>query len=164
MDALRAILLVAATLTMGHMVGAFGLYAHTIMPGLGRMDDRTFVGGFQALDRAIVNPWFMGGGFLGALVLTLASALAHIGQAGLPWIAAALVLYVVAFVITITVHVPMNDGLKADGDPDQIEDLAAARARFGEVRWRRWNLVRVVTSTLALGMLAWALVLLGRTV
>jgi hypothetical protein len=35
----------------------FGLYARTIMPGLGKTDDRTFAGPFQAIDRAIINLW-----------------------------------------------------------------------------------------------------------
>ena len=33
--------LLAATLTMGLMAGVFGLYAHSIMRGLGKTDDRT---------------------------------------------------------------------------------------------------------------------------
>jgi uncharacterized membrane protein len=41
------------------MAGVFWLYDHTIMPGLGKTDDRTFVGAFQAFDRAIINPWFL---------------------------------------------------------------------------------------------------------
>lgn len=71
MDTFRAVSLIAATLTMGLVAGAFALYWHAIMPGLKRTDDRTFVGAFQATDRAIINPWFMAGGFLGALVFTL---------------------------------------------------------------------------------------------
>jgi hypothetical protein len=30
------------------------------------------------------------------------------------------VLYLVAFLITIVVNVPLNDGIKAAGDPDRI--------------------------------------------
>jgi uncharacterized membrane protein len=163
MDALRLVALLAATMTMGLVAGVFGLYAHTIMPGLGKSDDRTFVGAFQSMDRAIINPWFMGGGFVGALVFTIVAAVVHIGQDGLPWIAAALVLYLATFVITIAVNVPLNDGLKAAGDPDRIDDLAGVRARFNEARWTSWNLVRVVASTIAFGLLAWALVLQGRS-
>ena len=162
MHALRLVALMAATISMGLMAGVFALYAHTIMPGLARTDDRTFVGAFQSMDRAIINPWFLGGGFIGALVLTLVATAAHLGQDGLPWIAAALVLYLIAFVITIAINVPLNDGLKAAGDPDRIADLAAVRRSFNEARWRSWNLVRVLTSTVAFGLLAWALVLLGR--
>jgi uncharacterized membrane protein len=163
MDALRAVSLMAATVSMGLVAGVFGLYAHTIMPGLGKTDDRTFVGAFQSIDRAIINPWFIGGGFFGALVFAILAAIAQIGRDGLPWIAAALVLYLVAFAITIAINVPLNNGIKAAGDPDRIADLAAVRARFNEARWASWNLVRAVASTIAFGLLAWALVLHGRS-
>jgi uncharacterized membrane protein len=162
MSVLRAISLLGATMTMGLMAGVFVLYAHTVMPGLKKTDDRTFVTAFQALDRAIINPWFMAGGFLGALLFTLAAALSHLGHDALPWIVAALVLYAIAFVITIAVNVPLNDAIKAAGDPDRIADLAAVRERFDEARWAAFNLVRVVTSTAAFACLAWALVVYGR--
>jgi uncharacterized membrane protein len=145
------------------VAGVFALYAHTIMPGLRHTDDRTFVAAFQSLDRAIVNPWFMLSAFLGALVFTAAAALTNLGRAALPWILVAAGLYVVAFVVTVTVHLPLNDALKAAGNPDRIADLAAVRERFNEGRWAAWNLVRVLTSTGAFACLAWALVLYGRS-
>jgi uncharacterized membrane protein len=163
MNALRAGTLLAATVTMGLMAGMFGLYSHTIMPGLGKTDDRTFVGAFQAIDRAIINPWFMASGFLGALVFTVAAAITQLGQDALGWVAAALVLYLVVFAITIAVNVPRNDAIKAAGAPDQIADLAAVRASFDEARWSSWNLVRAVATTIAFGLLAWALVVYGRS-
>ena len=162
MTALKAISLLGATLAMGLVAGVFALYAHTIMPALKHTDDRTFVAAFQSLDRAIVNPWFMLTAFLGALVLTLAAAVTNLGNPALPWIAVALALYLVAFVVTLAVHVPLNDALKAAGNPDRIRDLAAVRERFHETRWAAWNLVRVATSAAAFGCLAWALVLYGR--
>ena len=162
MTTLRAISLLGATITMGLVTGAFAIYAHTIMPGLRNTDDHTFVAAFQSTDRAIINPWFMAGGFLGALLFTLAALATHVGRAALPWIVVALALYLVAFVITIAVHVALNDAIKAAGDPDRIVDLAGVRARFHETRWAAWNLVRVITSAGAFGCLAWALVLYGR--
>jgi uncharacterized membrane protein len=147
------------------MAGVFGLYAHTIMPGLGRTDDRTFVGAFQAIDRAIINPWFLAGGFVGALVFTALAAVLHLSadrRSVLPWIAVALVLYLAVFVITVGVNVPLNDAIKAAGDPDRIADLATVRERFDEARWVRWNNVRTAASTAAFGCLGWALVLFGR--
>lgn len=44
MNALRTVSLLAATISMGLVASVFALYAHTIMPGLARTDDRTFVG------------------------------------------------------------------------------------------------------------------------
>ena len=160
---LRAAALLGATITMGLVSGAFAIYAHTIMPGLKNTDDRTFVAASQSTDRAILNPWFMAGAFVGALLFTTAALLTHLGRAPLPWIAVALALYLVAFVVTIVVHVPLNDAIKAAGDPDQIRDLAGVRDRFHETRWAAWNLVRVIASTGAFGCLAWALVLYGRS-
>ena len=61
MSTLRALSLLAATITMGLAAGAFAIFAHTIMPGLKKSDDHTFVAAFQSIDRAIINPWFMAG-------------------------------------------------------------------------------------------------------
>jgi uncharacterized membrane protein len=156
--ALAALLL--ATLTMGLAAGAFVLYQHTVMPGLGSTDDRTFVAAFQATDRAIINPWFMLTAFGGALVFSGAATLLHVGEDAFWWILTAFVLYVVTVVITMAVNVPRNDALKAAGDPHTI-DVAAARAAFDESLWSRWNLVRAVLSSAAFVLLAWALVVAG---
>lgn len=158
------LVLLLATLTSGLVAGVYAFYAHTVMPGLGRSGDRTFVAGFQALDRAIVNPWFMATAFLGAPVLTAAAGLLHLGEAArglLVWVVVALVLDLVTVGITGGVNVPANDRLKAAGDPDVI-DVAAVRAAFDEARWVRWNLVRVVLSVASFACLAWSLVLAGR--
>src|SRR4051794_37714929 len=128
MNALRTVSLLAATLTMGLATGAFALYAHAIMPGLKTTDDRTFVAAFQAIDRAIINPWFMLTGFLGALVFTGAATLLHLGRDQLPYIAMALVAYVIVVVITLAINVPLNDALKAAGSADP----AGAREAFDE--------------------------------
>jgi uncharacterized membrane protein len=161
----QGLTLIAATITVGLMAGVFGLYAHAIMPGLGETDDRTFVDVFQSIDEAITTPRFLPT-FVGALVFTALAVGLHLredGRSALPWIVSALALYLAAFVITIGVHVPLNDEIKAAGDPDRIADLAAVRDRFDEDRWVAWNIVRAVVSTVAFGCLAWALVRYGRT-
>jgi uncharacterized membrane protein len=152
---LSSAVLAAAVLTMGLMAGVFGVFTHTIMPGLRHTDDRTFVGAFQSIDRAIINPWFMAG-FFGALVLTGLAAVLHLSgdkRNMLPWIATAFLLYLIAVVITLAVNVPLNDVIKAAGDPARIGDLAAVRRHFDEARWSAWNLVRTLTSTAAFGCL-----------
>jgi uncharacterized membrane protein len=159
---LRSVALLGATITTGLVAGVFALYAHTIMPGLKTTDDRTFVGAFQAIDRGIINPWFMAGGFVGALAFTLVAAALNLHQPALPWILAALGLYLVAFGATIAVNVPLNDAIKAAGDPDHIANVAHVREQFHEARWAAWNLVRTATSIAAFGCLAWALVLHGQ--
>ncbi len=165
LEILRTAALLAATMTMGIGAGVFQLYAFAIMPGLGRTDDRTFVGAFQQIDRAIVGPWLFFF-FFGALVFTALAAALHFGadeRSALPWIGGAFVLYLAVFVITIAINVPLNDQIKAAGEPGAIADLAAVRERFHEARWVGWNSFRAVASTVAFGCLAWALVLCGRS-
>jgi uncharacterized membrane protein len=163
-DVLREVILIAATMTMGLMAGVFGLYSNSIMPGLRRTDDRTFVSAFQAIDRAIINPAFMAT-FFGALLLTALAALLHLSdnaRSALPWIGAALVLYLVVFAITIAVNVPRNNEIKAAGDVIHITDPHAVRERFDEARWVRWNHVRAFACAVAFGLLAWALIESGQ--
>jgi uncharacterized membrane protein len=160
----QTISVLVATIATGLTAGVFGLYAHTIMRGLGKTDDRTFVGAFQAIDRAIINPLFMLT-FFGALVFSAVAVAAHLrgdARSILPWILTATVLYLAAVVITMAINVPLNDAIKAAGNPDQITNLAAVRANFHETRWIAWNVVRTVATTIAFGCLAWALVLNGR--
>ena len=68
-EPVAGVVLIVATMAVGLMAGVFGLYANTIMRGLGRTDDRTFVGAFQSIDRAIINPLFLAT-FFAALILT----------------------------------------------------------------------------------------------
>jgi uncharacterized membrane protein len=160
----QAVSLLPATLTMGLTAGVFGDWAHTIMPGLDTTDDRTFVGAFQALDRAITNPLFMLA-FMGALAFTGVAVGLYLrddDHSVLPWVALAFGLYLAAFVITMAVHEPLNGVLRAAGDPDHIADLAAVRDAFQEARWVAWHIVRTIATTVAFGCLAWALVLHGR--
>ena len=156
MDALALVVLVAATVTSGLLAGAFVLYAHTVMPALRGEDDETFTRTFALLDRAIVNPWFMVTGFLGAPALTALALVLHLGDDPLWWIVAALVLHVVMIVETARVHLPRNDALKTAAEQPG-HDATAARAAFDEQRWARWNVGRCAISTGACVMLAVAL-------
>jgi uncharacterized membrane protein len=159
---LRGAMLVAATITTGLMAGLFFAYACSVMIGLGRADDRTFVDAMQRINVAILNGWFFVV-FFGALVFTALAAVLHLpgdGRTVLPWILAALVLYGAALVITMGVNVPLNNELAAAGAPDRIADLAAVREHF-EAKWISWNVARAVASTAAFGCLTWALVLHG---
>jgi uncharacterized membrane protein len=162
MNGLRMASLIAATMTTGLVAGVYAIYANAFMPGLAKTDDKTFVRAFQAIDRAIINPVFLGLGFVGALFFTLLAGLLQLKEDALPWIAVAFALYLITMIITIAVNVPLNDALKAAGDPETV-DVAAVRAAFDESRWRAFNLIRVVLNILAFGLLAYALVLTGRS-
>lgn len=162
MNGLRVASLMAATMTTGLVAGVYAIYANAFMPGLAKTDDKTFVGAFQAVDRAILNPLFLGLGFVGALLFMLLAGLLNLKEKALPWLAVAFVLYLISMIVTVAVNVPLNDALKAAGDPNTI-DVAAARAAFDESKWVAFNLIRTILATVSFGLLGWALYLTGKS-
>jgi uncharacterized membrane protein len=75
---------------------------------------------------------------------------------------AAAVLHAAAFLVTLTLNVPLNEQLAAAGPADQIGDLAAVRAAF-EGPWVRWNVLRtgltigsLIALSVALLRYAWS--------
>jgi uncharacterized membrane protein len=152
-----------ATIATGLTGGLLYAYACSVMPGLARTDDRTFITAMQEINKAIQNPIFFAS-FFGALILT---AVALVQQRRLEqraaqrWVTAGLALYLLTLFITIAFNIPLNDDLAFAGAPARIADPAAIRDHF-EGSWIAWNIVRTTTATVALSCLARALVLHGR--
>ncbi|HEY5854713.1 MAG TPA: anthrone oxygenase family protein [Aldersonia sp.] len=148
----------AAAVTTGLLAGLFYAYCYSVMRALAGADDRTFVDVMQRINVAIVNPWFLVC-FLGSLGFTAAAAVAHLrgDRTMLAWVAAALVLNLAGFAVTVAGNVPLNNRLAAV-DLDHTADLVAVRAQF-ETAWVRWNVVRTVLHTAAFVALGWVLVL-----
>ncbi|MEA1903127.1 MAG: DUF1772 domain-containing protein [Actinomycetota bacterium] len=165
MDLLQKVTLMGATITMGIAAGVYLLYAFVIMPGLAKTDDRTFVGAFQQIDKAIVGPFLLVF-FVGPLALSTLAAATHLGNGNRTTpvlIVGAVVLQLVMAGITLSVNVPLNNDIKAAGNVNEIDDVAAVRTQFNEPRWVRWNSVRTMIAIIAFGLLSWALVLAGGT-
>jgi uncharacterized membrane protein len=153
----------AALVTTGLMAGLFYSYSISVMLGLAKTDDRTFVMVMQRLNQAIQNVAF-GPVFVGAFAFTGAAAFTQhrIGARNvMRWLLASLSLYAAALAITMGVNIPLNEKLRVAGDVDQIPDLAALRKSF-ETPWVIGNAFRTVLGTAALACLAQALVLHGR--
>ncbi|WP_410586793.1 DUF1772 domain-containing protein [Amycolatopsis sp. lyj-23] len=138
------VVLVAALIAAGLLAGLFYAYACSVLPGLARADDRTFVAAMRGINVAIVNPVFLLT-FLGAPLL--AGVAVFVVPGPRPWVLAGFGCLVAVVVITGVVNVPLNNTLDGAGD-----DYAAARAAF-EVVWVRWNGVRAVVSTAGFGCL-----------
>jgi uncharacterized membrane protein len=155
--------LIGAVVTVGLMAGLFVGFSMSVMPGLGRSDDRTFVTAMQHINEAIQNPLF-GLIFVGALGFPVVAMIVLFAQrqgAAARWTLAALLLYVVALFLTMGIEVPLNDKLAQAGAPDQIKDLHAVRSSF-EGTWVMVNHIRGLACTVAVACLGRALVLHGR--
>jgi uncharacterized membrane protein len=157
--------LLLATLTVGMMAGIFAAFALSVMRGLGRSSDQTFVEAMRRINVEIVNPWFIFC-FLGGAVFTLLALFFTVRgyPAGAPerdaigWIIAGLVLYGLSLGVTFVVNMPLNAALAA-ADP---AEASAARKPF-EKRWVQFNVIRTVTGVASFVCIAWALRLSGAT-
>ena len=151
--------LLLATLTVGLMAGIFAAFALSVMRGLARTSDSTFVEVMRRINVEIMNPWFLFC-FLGGAVFTLLALFFSVRgyAAGDPrrdaigWVIAGFVLYGLSVAVTVLVNVPLNGALAA-ADP---ADPSAARAPF-EKRWVQFNAIRTVTAVASFVCLAWAL-------
>ena len=151
---MSTVVLVAALVAAGLIAGLFYAYACSVLPGLARGDDKTFVEGMRGINVAIINPVFMLT-FLGAPLLAGVAVFLHFGSPSLPWVIAGFVLLAGMVLLTGAVHIPLNNALDRGGD-----DYAAVRAAF-ETTWVRWNILRALVSTAGFGCLVGA-VLTGR--
>lgn len=159
---LRTAALLLATLTTGLTAGVYTDWSNTVMPGLGDVDDRTFVTAFQSLDAAIANPLFLGVEFTGSLLLIALALVLHLRsgeRAAVVWLSVALAAYLVSVVITMGVNEPLNQELRSVTELGTDADFAAARALLDEARWTAWNTARALATLIAFGGLAWTLVL-----
>lgn len=153
-ESLDRTVLVAATVTSGLLAGLFYAYSVSVMRGLARTADRTFVESMRQINVAILNGWFALG-FAGAPLATALALVVHLDGADpatAAWIALALVSALITLAVTMTVNVPLNDELASVEEGD----AGVVRGRF-EGRWVRWNLARTISSTTAFGCLVLAL-------
>jgi uncharacterized membrane protein len=146
--------LVAALVTTGWMAGLYTAFSYAVMPGLARVDDRSYVAVMQQVNAAILNPWFALG-FVGALVLGVVATFLTAGTDAFGWTLLGVLLYLGTLLVTFVVNVPLNNALDSAGDAARMPDPDAVRGRF-ERRWVRWNAVRAVLATAALAALGMA--------
>jgi uncharacterized membrane protein len=158
MDVLRWVSVVLAATTTALIAGFFYAYSASVNRGLGRLSDAGYVAAMQSINDTVRNPVFALSFFGPLITLILAAALhARRRSPRFPWLAAALVLYVVGELgVTFVFNVPLNDQLAelrlASAGP---AEAAAARADY-EDSWNAWNTVRTIASTLAVACVACA--------
>lgn len=149
---INLVLILTAT-TTALMAGLFFAWSCSVMPGIGRLPDASFLSSMQAMNRAILNPVFFSA-FFGALLLLPLSAVLHYHLHPSPrfWllIAAAILYGTGVFGITMVGNVPLNDRLDAFPlSSASASDMAAIRAAFEE-SWNNLNTIRTLASTLTI--------------
>lgn len=150
MDALTVLILVLGALLTGATCGFFLTWTIAVLPGLDQAGPGAAVAGMTAINRAVLNPVFAL--IFGGTPLALAAGIATCA-ARRSWLAAALaavalvVLILGVHLVTFAASIPLNEALAhADG-----AGAAAAWEAFSGP-WQRWNAVRALAATTALGL------------
>lgn len=142
-------LLVFSTLTTLLVTGLLFTFALLVMPGLGQLEDRAFLQGFQEIDGIIQRGYpIFGVVWLGSIVSLILAAGLGFGQLD-GWARALLVAAAVLYVLgvqlpTIRGNVPLNNQLQTlDLETVSEAELAEAREAF-EPSWNRLNQFRTM--------------------
>ena len=138
-------MLIAAIITSGLLAGFFFAYWCSVMIGLRKVSDATFVETMQEINASLPNARFAIPFFAPVVLTAISTWLAFAGDESTAawWSAGATILAVITFGITASQNVPMNNTLAEAGRSDD----SAAREAF-EIPWTRWNDIRTLTSTL----------------
>ena len=146
-------LFVFATLTTLLVAGLLFTFALLVMPGLGQLEDRAFLRGFQEIDLIIQrnHPLFITV-WLGSMVSLLAVTVLGFGQVegtGQWTLFSATLLYFLGVQLpTFRGNLPLNNRLQTL-DLSAMSDAAVAEARRSfEPRWNRLNVFRTSVSIL----------------
>lgn len=150
------LLLLAAPVICGLMAGVFFAFSVSVMRALEALPPTQSLTVMQQINRSILNPVFLTC-FVGSALLCLAVigltfargvAAAHL------WIAGAVTYLAGAFLVTVLVNVPLNNGLDRVASTD--EQAAALWTAYLR-RWTAWNHVRAAASLVATVLLVMAL-------
>lgn len=149
----------------GLSAGLCFTWANTITPGIGRLDDMSYLKSFQQMNRAILNPMFMIT-FFGPSLLGIISLIVSRGESrALIWvlIVAVAVYFFGVVLVTIFGNVPLNNTLDATelSSANRV-DLKTLRDLF-EVKWNRLHGIRTISAVVSFVLLIIRLIQITRS-
>lgn len=145
--------LLLTTVLAGLLAGFFYTWSFTIMQSLDLIDESTASVAMNSINANIRNGWFAVI-FFGTPVTTILSLLMIIRlkqKEMYPWVLLAAVFAVATFVITFTIHLPLNA---------ELTNGQEWSSYVGP--WVQWNHARTATSLLSFISMTWTMVSHGR--
>ncbi len=154
--------LLITALLVALICGLFYAYSCSVNVGLGRLSDTGYVKAMQAINRAILNPWFFAS-FMGSLVMMpLCTWLSYKSGGVTPlfyFLLSASIIYAIGvFGVTAFGNVPLNESLdKFETATATLQEIKARRMAF-EIPWNRFHFIRTLANILALLLLLLGLI------
>jgi len=144
---LKFIVLITGVLFTGLTAGLCFTWSNAVTPGIGRLDNLSFLKAFQAMNRAIINGKFMIVFFGPVLLLILNTYLFRENNASF-WLflIAAILFFIGIGLVTIFGNVPLNEVLdKSNLEALSKVELQELRDKF-EKPWNRLHIIRTLSS------------------
>ena len=131
------------------MAGIFFTWTNAVKPGIGTLDDMTYMKAFQAMNRLILNPLFYIVFILPVLTISISTYMSF-GSTKLyvfELFLLSTLLYVLGvFLITILGNIPLNELLEnTDLEKISLTEISDLRGKI-ENKWNNFNLIRTVSS------------------
>ena len=146
---MKTLILIVAIISTGLMAGIFFTWTNAVKPGIGTLDDMTYMKAFQAMNRLILNPLFYIVFILPVLTISISTYMSF-GSTKLyvfELFLLSTLLYVLGvFLITILGNIPLNELLEnTDLEKISLTELSDLRGKI-ENKWNNFNLIRTVSS------------------
>lgn len=155
------VLLAASAILGGLMAGFFFAYSASVVLALRTLSASEYTTVMQEINEKVLNAVF-GTVFFGAVVVPTGSAIIVVVQghwttlAGQLFLAGAAVYLVGAFLVTMRIHIPMNDRIATWSPLSPPDEWAAVQAR-----WTRWNHVRTTAAVVSFALYLAAMASVG---
>ena len=146
---MKTLIIIVATLSTGLMAGIFFTWTNAVKPGIGTLDDMTYMKAFQAMNRLILNRLFYIVFILPVLTISISTYMSF-GSTKLYvfelFLLSTLLYMLGVFLITILGNIPLNELLEnTDLEKISLTELSDLRGKI-ENKWNNFNLIRTVSS------------------
>lgn len=150
----KIIVLVLSILFTGLTAGLCFTWSNAVTPGIGRLNNLTFLKSFQSMNRVIINGKFLLV-FFGPVILLFLNAYLFKSNGLSFWLflIAAIIFFLGIGLVTIFGNVPLNEVLdKSNLEALSKTELQELRNQF-EQPWNRWHAIRTLSSFTAFALL-----------
>ncbi|MEM0575820.1 DUF1772 domain-containing protein [Flavobacterium polysaccharolyticum] len=147
----KLIALLLTTLFTGLLAGVFFIWTNAITPGIGKLDDVSYLRSFQNMNRTIINPLFYIVIISPIFLSPLSAYLYKSNHSFMFWaiVGASIFYFLGVFVVTMIGNIPLNILLeKINLSEISVGDAKIMRDKF-EVKWNNLHLIRTITSSVS---------------
>ena len=143
---IKSFILFGAVVLTGLSAGLFFAWSISVIPGIQKVVDSTYLETMQSINRAILNPAFYVIFFGSVIFLSIGSIYEFNTNKNIFWLMlASSIFYLVGTVgVTVLGNVPLNDQLEVLNLGEMASNKISTFRELYETNWNRLHLIRTV--------------------